>query len=178
MDTHKRRQLIAALCVVIIVAASVSVFFAYQLLFPPAYAFKNGVNHPQAISNLLKNGTVVLYFTQNNCPPCDFVAPKIADLQSQYKGTDVTVMTVNPDGNTTSRSAFINYDDNPTSRSIFSAYGIQWTPEVFVIRPDGAVANFSMKKDSGSDSFHAQDGGSYNMDFNAIRSAIEEARHG
>jgi hypothetical protein len=94
------------------------------------------------------------------------VAPKIADLQSQYNGTDVTVRT-------------FNFDDSSTPKMLFSSYGIQYVPQVFVIRPDGAVANFSMKKDSGSDSFHPQDGsGSYSMDFNAIRSAIEEARHG
>jgi len=164
VDTHRRRQLIAALSVVIIVAASVSVFFAYQLLFPPAYAFKTGITHPALISDLLKNGTVVLYFTQNNCPACDVAALKIADLQSQYKGTDVTIMTV-------------NFDGNATSRSIGQRYGILWTPEVFVIRPDGAVANFSMKKDSSSDSYQ-WGGAGYSMDFNAIRSAIEEARHG
>jgi len=159
MDTHTRRQLLAALIVVIIVATSFSVFFAYQLFKPvPAYEFKTGVNHPQEISGLINNGTVVLYFSMNDCPPCDDVAPKIADLQSHYNGTNVTFKT-------------FNLEDNATSQRIFFSYGIQWVPQVFVIRPDGAVANFTMKKDSGSDSFHA-------MDFNAIRSAIEEARHG
>jgi hypothetical protein len=49
METHKRRQLIAALSVVIIVAALVSLSFAYQLFKPaPAYEFK-AMNHPVVV---------------------------------------------------------------------------------------------------------------------------------
>jgi thiol-disulfide isomerase/thioredoxin len=167
MKKLERRQFIAALLVVIIVAASFSIFFAYQLFKPvPAYEFKTGINHPAVISNWLKNGTVVLFFTENNCPPCGFVAPKIANLQSQYSGTNVTFAT-------------INVDDNATSMNIARNYGLTEVPIVLVIRPDGAVATFTMKKVSDSDSYQALDGsGSYSMDFNAIRSAIEEARNG
>lgn len=154
MDSHKRRLIIAALIVVIIAASSFSAFFAYRLFAPaPTYEFKTGINHPAVISNLLKNGTVVvLYFSMNNCPPCDEMPPKIADLQSQYKGTEVTILT-------------LNVSDNATALQLARNYGIQSIPQVFVIRPDGAVANVT------SENYPY-------IDFNVIRSAIEDARHG
>lgn len=148
MDTHKRRQLISALIVVIIVGASFSVFFAYQLFKPvPAYEFKTGVNHPQEINNLLKNGTVVLYLSSNDenwCQPCGEMTPKIANLQSQY--TDVKFLR-------------FNYDDNSTSAAIFENYGISYVPAIMVIRSDGAVAKFVGE-----------------TDISPIKSTIDEAR--
>ncbi len=152
MKPLERREIIAIIFIVVLIIASIAaIVFAFGLFMPakPAYEFKTGVNHPQEISNLIKNGTVVLYFSENDCPPCDNMTSKIAYLQSQYKGTDVTFRT-------------FNFEDNATSLKIFRSYGIQWVPQVFVIRADGAVANFTYKNND--------------MDFSAIRSAIEDAQ--
>lgn len=149
MDTHKRRQLMVALLIMIIVASSFSVFFAYRLLFPPAYKFKTGMEHPQAISDLMKNGTVVVFFTENEsiCPPCANMMLKIADLQSQYPKVTFATFTS---------------QENKTSLALFSHYGIEAAPQIFVIRSDGAVAKFVGQQD----------------DITPIKSAIEEAQHG
>jgi thiol-disulfide isomerase/thioredoxin len=124
--------LVYALVGLLLLGIIFSGFALFQLIqpAPPAYEFKTGVNHPQEIKDLMKNGTVVLYFTENNCPPCDDMTPKVAVLQSQYNGTNVTFAT-------------FNLDDNATSMNIAKKYGIQWVPQVFVIRTDGAVANFT-----------------------------------
>jgi thiol-disulfide isomerase/thioredoxin len=149
MDKNKRRRsIIAILIIVIIVTTSFSIFFAYQKFKPvPAYEFKTGVTHPEAIRDLMKHGTVVLLFTMNDCDPCVNMTRKMTDLQLQYRGTDVTFAT-------------FNYNDNATSNSILQHYGITFVPEIFVIRRDGAVVNFSTDY----------------TNMNSVKSAIEDAR--
>jgi thiol-disulfide isomerase/thioredoxin len=93
------------------------------------YEFKTGTTPPTEVSNLLKNGTVVLFLTKNNCPICEQVKPKIADLQTQYNGTNVIF-------------AHFNFEDNATSQRLFSSYGVQNTPTTIVVRKDGASATF------------------------------------
>jgi thiol-disulfide isomerase/thioredoxin len=93
------------------------------------YEFKTGTTHPNIVSDLLKKGTVVLFLTQNNCPTCEQVKPKIADLQSQFNGTNVTF-------------ARFNLDDNSTSKSLFGAYAVKSTPTTIIVRKDGATATF------------------------------------
>jgi len=179
MDTHKRRQLIAALVVVIIVGASLDILIAYKLFVPApasAYEFKTGFNHPQEINDLItRNGTVVLFFIhgphswEEKCPPCESMKPKIADLQSQYNGTNVTFAT-------------FNVDDNATSQRIFFNYGIQSVPQVFVIRSDGASAIFKgdgktlLDINSVASAIFKGDGQTL-IDINSVKSAIEEARN-
>lgn len=150
MDRGKRRRLmIVMLIAIIVIAASDAALLLHAAFTPaPAYTFQTGVNHPQEIKDLMKNGTVVLFFTENGCPPCDDMRPKVADLQSQYKGTGVTF-------------AAFNAEDNATSKSIIENYGIKNVPEVFVIRSDGAVANFT----------------GANTDIKTVQSAIDDARN-
>jgi thiol-disulfide isomerase/thioredoxin len=123
----------------------------------PAYTFETGVNHPQEIKNLMRNDTVVLYVSENNCPACDDMTPRMADLQSHYK-----------DGT----FAHINVDDNASSMNTAKNYGIQWVPAVLVIRGDGAVAKFI----AGSGAFTFTDNTAINNDINAVKSAIQEAQ--
>jgi thiol-disulfide isomerase/thioredoxin len=94
-----------------------------------------------------KNGTVVLFCTENYCPPCDNMTPKVAYVQSHYKGTNVTFV-------------HFNVDDNATSMNIARNYGITEVPKILVIRHDGAAATFT---------------GEY-TDINTVKSAIQEAR--
>jgi thiol-disulfide isomerase/thioredoxin len=146
---YEWRKFIAAILVAVILFASiVAILFAFGLFTPakPAYEFKTGVNHPQQISDLMKNGTVVLYFTMYDCPPCDNMTPRIGDLQSQYKGTDVTFMT-------------FNISESGTSQKMGASYGIDTVPTVLVIRGDGAVATFVGLQD-----------------ISPIKSAIEDAQ--
>lgn len=93
------------------------------------YEFKSGITPPQAVSELMKNRTVVLFITQNNCPDCEKTKPLIEDLRSQYNGTNVTFVT-------------FNVDDNATSRNVGRAYGVTATPTTIVLRGDGAAAMF------------------------------------
>jgi thiol-disulfide isomerase/thioredoxin len=93
------------------------------------YEFKSGTTPPTVVNNLLKNGTVILFLTQDDCPTCEQVKPKIATLQSQYNGTNVTF-------------AHFNLQDNATSSSLFSAYAVKTTPTTIVVRKDGATATF------------------------------------
>jgi thiol-disulfide isomerase/thioredoxin len=151
MDKNERRQFVAAILIVFISVASI---MAIGLAFrPPAYEFKTGVTHPQEISNLLKNGTVVLLFTQDHCADCMKGAQIMADLQSQYNGTNVTFARFNA------------YDNTTTSLKMFKDYdiraGIDSFPQIFVIRGDGAVAKFTYKT----------------IDISLIKSAIEDAQN-
>ncbi len=94
------------------------------------YEFKSGITPPKEVSDLLKkNDTVVLFLTKNNCDICEQVKPKIAALQSEYNGTNVTFVRY-------------NLEDNATSQRIFFNYGVQNTPTTIVIRKDGAIATF------------------------------------
>jgi thiol-disulfide isomerase/thioredoxin len=110
------------------------------------YEFKGGITPPKVVSDLMKNGTVVLFFTQNNCPACEQTIPKITDLQKQYNGTNVTFATFNIDNSTTSRNAG-------------QVYGVSATPTTVVLRKDGAAAIFVGV-----------------FDENTVKSAIEDAR--
>jgi thiol-disulfide isomerase/thioredoxin len=110
------------------------------------YEFKSGIATPKAVSDLMKNGTVILFITQNNCPACEQTQPKITALQSQYNGTNVTFVN-------------FNIDNNATSRTIGQAYGVSATPTTVVLRKDGAAAIFVG-----------------DFDQNTVKSAIEDAR--
>jgi len=102
------------------------------------YEFKGGITPPKAVSDLMKNNrTVVLFVTQNNCPTCEQVKPKIADLQAQYRGTNVTF-------------AHFNINDNATSYNVAKAYSVTATPNTIVIRKDGAAAIFVGDFDAGT----------------------------
>jgi thioredoxin-like negative regulator of GroEL len=94
----------------------------------------------------MKNGTVILFITQNDCPTCEQTRPSIAALQSQYNGTNVTFVE-------------FNIDNNATSKSIGQTYGVTATPTTVVLRKDGAAANFV---------------GAF--DQSVVKSAIEDAR--
>ena len=110
------------------------------------YEFKSGITPPKAVSDLMKNGTVILFITQNNCPACEQTRPLITSLQSQYNGTNVTFVN-------------FNIDNNVTSRTIGQTYGVTSTPTTVVLRKDGAAAIFVGVFDS-----------------NTVKSAIEDAR--
>lgn len=110
------------------------------------YEFKSGITPPKAVSDLMKNGTVILFITQNDCPACEQTRPKIAALQSQYNGTNVTFVE-------------FNIDKNATSRSIGQVYGVSATPTTVVLRKDGAAATFVGVFDQG-----------------VVKSAIDDAR--
>jgi thiol-disulfide isomerase/thioredoxin len=114
------------------------------------YQFQSGQTHPPQISNLLKNGsTVLLFITKNNCPDCEAMKPKIADLQSQLNGTNFTLQgtgVTTPSTNATKQSNLtfirVDVDDNLQSYNIGAQYGATTLPTIVVIRPDGAVAVF------------------------------------
>jgi thiol-disulfide isomerase/thioredoxin len=110
------------------------------------YEFVGGVSHPKEINDLLKNGTVVLYFWKNNCPECDKMKPTVANLESQYNGTNVTIRR-------------INIEQNATNKDIGKNYGVTGTPTTIVIRGDGAIAKFVGTTEG-----------------NTLKSAIEDAR--
>ncbi len=93
------------------------------------YTFKSGITPPKEVSDLMKNRTVILFMTQNNCPDCEQAKPRIADLQTQYNGTNVTFVT-------------FNIDNNVTSKNIGQTYGVRATPTIIVLRHDGAFASF------------------------------------
>jgi thiol-disulfide isomerase/thioredoxin len=110
------------------------------------YEFKSGITPPKVVSDLMKNGTVILFITQNNCPTCEQTRPRIADLQKQYNGTNVTFVN-------------FNIDNNTTSRNVGQVYGVSATPTTVVLRKDGAAAIFVGL-----------------FDENIVKSAIEDAR--
>jgi thiol-disulfide isomerase/thioredoxin len=110
------------------------------------YEFKSGIAPPKVVSDLMKNGTVILFITKNNCPACEQTRPMIAALQSQYNGTNVTFVN-------------FNTDDNSTSMLVAKAYGVTATPTTVVLRKDGAAAIFVGVFDS-----------------RTVKSAIEDAR--
>ncbi|MCJ7639533.1 MAG: thioredoxin family protein [Euryarchaeota archaeon] len=110
------------------------------------YEFKSGITPPKAVSDLMKNGSVILFITQNNCPACEQTRPMITDLQKQYNGTNVTFVN-------------FNIDNNTTSRNVGQVYGVSATPTTVVLRKDGAAAIFVGV-----------------FDENIVKSAIEDAR--
>ncbi|MGZ8885176.1 MAG: thioredoxin family protein [Halobacteriota archaeon] len=110
------------------------------------YEFKSGITPPKAVSDLMKNGTVILFITQNNCPTCEQTRPMITDLQKQYNGTNVTFVN-------------FNIDNNTTSMNVGHVYGVSATPTTVVLRKDGAAAIFVGV-----------------FDENIVKSAIEDAR--
>ncbi|GEM_PF-1832666 len=143
----------------LIVLVSITAFYhAPEAL---TYTFKTGVNHPQAVRDLMKNDTVVLHISQNNCTPDDEIRPKIADLQSQYP--NVTF-------------AEFNMDNNLTSKNIGQTYGLTYTPALIVIRSDGATA-FVTGTGPGPGPQYPDDNARINAYTNTIKSAIEDAQN-
>jgi len=115
--------LIAALCLL-----SVSMSGCLNIN-QSGYEFKSGITPPAVVSNLMQNGPVILFITQNNCPDCEQARPLIAGLQSQYNGTNVTFVN-------------FNIDNNSTSKNVAQAYGVTATPTTVVLRKDGSAAIF------------------------------------
>ncbi len=87
-------------------------------------SFITGTSHPADVAALLKKGPVLLYFG-GNCTACAEQKVIISHLESQYKGTEVTILRIDP---------FIDKTGKATN------YGVRTIPETIVIRTDGAVA--------------------------------------
>jgi thioredoxin-like negative regulator of GroEL len=87
-------------------------------------SFVAGTSHPASITALLKKGPVLLYFG-GNCKSCADMKVIISDLETKYKGTEVTILRVDTSNDTTHKVA---------------SYGITTIPATLVIRSDGAVA--------------------------------------
>ncbi len=126
----------------------------------PPYQFAYSDAPPQTISDVLKNGTPVLLFVQTTCPvggdtkPCSagkLIIPEFAELQKQYKNTDVQFEVV-------------DVSNNPTSQILAKTYAVSATPAILVVRDDGAVARFIQQPLSA-------------IDFTAVQRAIDDARH-
>jgi thiol-disulfide isomerase/thioredoxin len=115
--------------------------------------FTTGTAPPQAVSDLLRHGTAVLLINQRNCPNCDEENPKFADLQAQYKDTNVSFAT-------------FNINDNGTSLRVAHAYNVTITPTILVVREDGAFAKLvcPLYPDNAL------------IDLNAVKSAIDDAQ--
>jgi thiol-disulfide isomerase/thioredoxin len=115
--------------------------------------FTTGTAPPRAVSDLIQNGgTAVLLINQYGCPPCGEEIPKFADLQTQYKDTNVSFAT-------------FNIDDNSTSKVVAMTYGVTFTPQIFVIREDGAFAKFIGAPNSTG-----------LIDLSTVKSAIDDAQ--
>jgi thiol-disulfide isomerase/thioredoxin len=119
----------------------------------PAYQFTTGTAPPRVVSDLLRHGTAVLLINQRNCPDCDEENPKFADLQTQYKDTNVTFAT-------------FTINDNGTSRLVAQAYAVNVTPTILVVRDDGAFAKL----------LPAPYPSTAQIDSNAVKSAIDDAQ--
>ncbi|MGZ7169152.1 MAG: thioredoxin family protein [Halobacteriota archaeon] len=126
----------------------------------PAYQFTYSGTPPQTISDVLNNGTPVLLFVQTACPvdgdakPCTagkMIIPEFADLQKQFKDTDVQFEVV-------------DIGHNVTSQILARTYAVTATPAILVIRDDGAVARFVQQP-------------LLAIDFAAVQRAIDDARH-
>ncbi len=87
-------------------------------------SFVTGTSHPSDITTLLKKGPVLLYFG-GNCTTCAEMKVIISHLESQYKGTEVTILRIDPLLDRTGKA---------------TNYGVTTIPESIVIRSDGAVA--------------------------------------
>jgi thiol-disulfide isomerase/thioredoxin len=57
----------------------------------------------ERVKNDFSLGTYVLYFWLPGCPPCEPMMTKINAIETQYKGTGVTVVKINIDENASSR---------------------------------------------------------------------------
>ena len=86
-------------------------------------SFVTGTSHPADVAALLKKGPVLLYFG-SNCTACVEQKVIISHLESQYKGTEVSILRIDP------------FKDQSKGMN----YGVTTIPETIVIRSDGAVA--------------------------------------
>jgi thioredoxin-like negative regulator of GroEL len=87
-------------------------------------SFVGGTSHPSDITTLLKKGPVLLYFG-GSCQSCAEQKVIISHLESQYSGTEVTILRIDPS---------TDYTHKATN------YGVTTIPATIVIRSDGAVA--------------------------------------
>ena len=87
-------------------------------------SFFTGTSHPADVTALLKKGPVVLFFV-GNCTTCAEQKVIISHLESQYNGTEVTILRIDP---------LIDRTGKATN------YGVTTIPATVVIRSDGAVA--------------------------------------
>jgi len=86
--------------------------------------FVGGTSPSDDIAALLKNGPVLIYFG-GDCQSCAEQKVIISHLESQYNGTEVTILRINP---------------LTDIQGISTYYGITTIPATVVIRSDGAVA--------------------------------------
>ncbi len=114
----------AKFAAVIAVFSILSVGISGCISSQSGYEFIGGTSHPKQITELLKNGPVVLYFG-SNCTNCEKMKPIITNLETRYKGAGVTVLKIDPQKNATGKY-----------------YGVTTIPTTVVIRGDGAVAKF------------------------------------
>ena len=130
----------------------------------------NGQN--RRLSEVLVNGPVALVFYKSACPTCQFTFPYIQRIFSRVVTTaGWTLWGISQDDIVETRSFKKQYgitfdlliDEYPYSVS--AAYGLEFVPGIFLIRPDGkiAVSEFGFTKSglnqiAGFDFFTPNDG--------------------
>ena len=99
----------------------------------------------------LAGSHVLIYFWFTGCPPCEKIAPLLADLNRHYASSEFRVVGLNADnvlGLTTSREdreshlrkRGVNFTNAHLDRATQEAFGtINVFPTLFLVQPDGTI---------------------------------------
>jgi peroxiredoxin len=138
----------------------------------PDFELKDVNGRIHRLSDALARGPAVLIFYKSECPTCQFTFPYIQKIFSKAgKSAGWTLWGISEDDAEETRSFAEEYgitfelliDEYPYA--ISTAYGLEFVPGMFLIKPDGtiAVSEFGFSKAglnqiAGFDFFTANDG--------------------
>jgi peroxiredoxin len=112
----------------------------------PDFELKDVKGQMHRLSEALRHGPVALIFYKGECPTCQFTFPHIQRIFSRVGQSGWTLWAISEDDLGETRDFKRQYglgfevliDEYPYPVS--AAYGLQYVPGIFLIKPDGKIA--------------------------------------
>ncbi len=145
--TGRRRTGLALLCAAVLVLMGTTMSYGANAK-APEFTLKNIDGEDVTLSELLKDGPVVLDFWATWCKPCIKAFPDLQELFDKYEDCGLTVVAISIDGprSTSKVKPFIASKGNTfevlldPSMAVAKKYHVTSVPRTVLVRQDGTVA--------------------------------------
>jgi len=120
----------------------------------PDFTLKDLDGRPHALSEMRRNGHVLLIFWATDCVYCHALLPEFKRAQARYGGRGLTVAAINIGAEHREEVAayvedygvnYLTLSERARNLDVARAYGVVGTPTVVLISPAGAILYYGHK---------------------------------
>ena len=148
------RKLVLLIGILVALLAAIPTASAATIIGPgvgqkaPNFLLTDLKNKPHSLTQLLKNGHVLLIFWSTRCPVCRKLTPRFKQIATEYKAKGLTVVGINV-GNENKEEVddyvfeheikYLILNDDQKKAFIAQQYRLIGTPTLKLLAPDGTI---------------------------------------